>query len=87
IQANLAGEGNIFDHATTVPMSLMEAAILQSVRVEVPPVEQPAYSPLLPRLAELAPAGVQLGVHTQQFVPANGEQSDMHEILLAQAAG
>ncbi|MCV4777772.1 hypothetical protein OFM21_33850, partial [Escherichia coli] len=71
IQANLAGEWNIFDVATSVPMALMEAAILQAVGVEFPPAGQPAYQPMLPALQGLKPTVVDLGVLSEHFVAGN----------------
>ncbi|KWS87838.1 MULTISPECIES: aminotransferase [Pseudomonas syringae group] len=87
IQANLAGEWNIFDVATSVPMALMEAAILQAVGVEFPPAGQPAYQPMLPALQGLKPTVVDLGVLSEHFVAGNWEQSGIDEYLLSQAAG
>ncbi|PYD08183.1 MULTISPECIES: aminotransferase [Pseudomonas syringae group] len=87
IQANLAGEWNIFDVATSVPMALMEAAILRVVGLDLPPVEQPAYSPLLPSLSGFQPVLVDLGVLSEHFVAGNWEQSGIDEYLLSQAAG
>ena len=86
IQANLAGEWNIFDVATSVPMALMQAAILRSVGLEPEPVQQPAYSPLLPDLTGRAPTRVDLGVLSEHFTAGNWEQSGIDEYLLSQAA-
>ncbi|KPW62628.1 hypothetical protein ALQ64_04651 [Pseudomonas cannabina] len=87
IQANLAGEWNIFDVATSLPMALMETAILQAVGMDLPSVEQPAYQPLLPGLQGLKPTQVDLGVLSEHFVAGNWEQSGIDEYLLSQAAG
>ncbi|KPX31848.1 Uncharacterized protein ALO77_04196 [Pseudomonas coronafaciens pv. garcae] len=87
IQANLAGEWNIFDVATSVPMALMEAAILQAVGMDFPAVDQPVYQPLLPALQGLRPTVVDLGVLSEHFVAGNWEQSGIDEYLLSQAAG
>jgi 4-aminobutyrate aminotransferase-like enzyme/Ser/Thr protein kinase RdoA (MazF antagonist) len=86
IQANLQGEWNIFDVATSVPMPLMEAAILRAVGHAPTPVEQPVYLSLLPDLHGRAPALVDLGVLSEQFVAGNWEQSGIDEYLLSQAA-
>ncbi|MEE4104373.1 aminotransferase [Pseudomonas viridiflava] len=86
IQANLEGEWNIFDVATSVPMILMEAAILQAVGLNPAPFEQPAYAPLLPTLAGVKPALVDLGVLSEHFVAGNWEQSGIDEYLLSEAA-
>ncbi|RRV03919.1 aminotransferase [Pseudomonas sp. v388] len=86
IQANLAGEWNIFDVATSVPIPLMQAAILQAVGIEPEPVEQPIYFPLLPGLNGRAPTLVDLGVLSEHFAAGNWEQSGIDEYLLSQAA-
>ena len=86
IQTNLAGEWNIFDVATSVPMPLMEAAILNAVGMKPAPVEQPVYFPLLPGLKERVATLVDLGVLSQHFVAGNWEQSGIDEYLLSQAA-
>ncbi|AVI87394.1 hypothetical protein BTW15_19340 [Pseudomonas syringae pv. tomato] len=87
IQANLAGEWNIFDVATSVPMALMEAAILQAAGVDLPSVDQPVYQPLLPGLPRLTPTVVDLGVLSEHFFAGNWEQGGIDEYLLSQAAG
>lgn len=87
IQANLAGEWNIFDVATSVPMALMQAAILRAVGIEPEPVAQPAYLPLLPQLDAKMLTRVDLGVLSEHFTAGNWEQSGIDEYLLSQAAG
>ncbi|MEG5264159.1 aminotransferase [Pseudomonas sp. JDS28PS106] len=87
IQANLAGEWNIFDVATSVPMALMQAAILRAVGIEPEPVAQPAYLPLLPQLDARMLIRVDLGVLSEHFTAGNWEQSGIDEYLLSQAAG
>jgi 4-aminobutyrate aminotransferase-like enzyme/Ser/Thr protein kinase RdoA (MazF antagonist) len=86
IQANLAGEWNIFDVATSVPVPLMQAAILRAVGIAPEPVAQPAYLPLLPGLDGQSPALVDLGVLSEHFIAGNWEQSGIDEYLLSQAA-
>jgi len=86
IQANLEGEWEIFDVATSIPMTLMEAAILQAVGVDAAPVDQPVYLPLLPSLKDVKPAVVDLGVLSEHFVAGNWEQAGIDEYLLSQAA-
>ena len=87
IQANLAGEWNIFDVATSVPIALMQAAILRAVNIEPEPVAQPDYFPLLPQLDSNALTLVDLGVLSDRFTAGNWEQSGIDEYLLSQAAG
>lgn len=86
IQANLAGEWNIFDVATSVPIPLMQAAILKAVGVEPEAIEQPVYFPLLPGLNGRLPTLVDLGVLSEHFTAGNWEQSGIDEYLLSQAA-
>ncbi|MCV4286045.1 aminotransferase [Pseudomonas capsici] len=86
IQANLEGEWGIFEVATSVPMPLMEAAILQAVGIEPVTVAQPIYFPLLPSLAGREFQTVDLGVLSEHFVAGNWEQSGIDERLLMEAA-
>ncbi|WP_024694016.1 aminotransferase [Pseudomonas syringae] len=86
VQANLAGEWTVFDVATSVPIALMEAAILQAVGITPAPFEQPAYAPLLPGLAGVKPARVDLGVLSEHFVAGNWERDGIDEYLLGEAA-
>ncbi len=86
VQASLAGEWTIFDVATSVPIALMETAILQAVGIQPAPFEQPAYAPLLPGLAGVKPARVDLGVLSEHFVAGNWERNGIDEYLLSEAA-
>ncbi|MCO8164763.1 aminotransferase [Pseudomonas sp. 21LCFQ010] len=86
IQANLEGEWAIFDVATSVPMALMEAAILAAVGVAIEPLPQPAWRPLLPSLAGQGFCSVHLGVLSEHFEAGNWEQDGIDERLLALTA-
>ncbi|WP_295476146.1 aminotransferase [uncultured Pseudomonas sp.] len=86
IQGNLDSEWAIFDAATSVPMALMEAAILAAVGLEPDPAPQPAWSLLLPGLRDRAFCGVDLGVLSEHFEAGNWEQDGIDERLLAQTA-
>lgn len=85
IQANIDSEWSIFDVATSVPMALMEAAILSAAGMTVP-VEHRDYSPLLPGLSSQAFQLVDLGVLSEHFAAGNWEQSGIDELLLKKAA-
>ncbi|WP_285425250.1 aminotransferase [Pseudomonas sp. efr-133-TYG-103a] len=86
IQANLASEWNIFDVATSVPVALMQAAILDAVgeRAEEDVVE--TFSPLLPSLSDQPFTMIDLGVLSEHFEAGNWEQSGIDERLLKEAA-
>ncbi|WP_092407135.1 aminotransferase [Pseudomonas sp. NFACC02] len=86
IQANLASEWNIFDVATSVPMALMEAAILDAVGLLEEPAPAGPCSPLLPSLSGQAFTMVDLGVLSEHFDAGNWEQSDIDEQLLNETA-
>ncbi|TDV64540.1 hydroxylysine kinase [Pseudomonas sp. LP_7_YM] len=86
IQANLASEWNIFDVATSVPMALMEAAILTAVKQLDQPADIEAFSPLLPGLSAQTFTCVDLGVLSEHFEAGNWEQSGIDEILLKETA-
>ncbi|HEY0290313.1 MAG TPA: aminotransferase, partial [Pseudomonas sp.] len=86
IQANLQSEWNIFDVATSVPMALMEAAILSAVGLLEPPVHTEICRPLLPTLSGQTVTSVDLGVLSEHFVAGNWEQSGVDERLLKEAA-
>lgn len=75
IQANLDSEWSIFDVATSVPMALMEAAILHAVGLDAPPAVQPAWRPLLPDLAGRGFCTVDLGVLSEHFEAGNWERT------------
>lgn len=86
IQANLASEWNIFDVATSVPIALMEAAILDAVGEWEADEEAEAFSPLLPSLSGQAFTLVDLGVLSEHFVEGNWEHSGIDEQLLKDEA-
>lgn len=86
IKANIESEWGIFDVATSVPMALMEAAILSAVGMLEATVEPLDYSPLLPGLRGEAFRIVDLGVLSEHFAAGNWEQSGVDELLLKQAA-
>ncbi|MGV8921466.1 MAG: aminotransferase [Pseudomonas sp.] len=80
IQANLQSEWGIFDVATSLPMELMEAAILHSVGLAQ--TDSDVFQPLLPRLSGQAFTAVDLGVLSEHFNAGNWEQSGVDERLL-----
>jgi 4-aminobutyrate aminotransferase-like enzyme/Ser/Thr protein kinase RdoA (MazF antagonist) len=86
IQANLASEWNIFDVATSVPMALMEAAILDAVGELEVNVSGETFSPLLPSLAGQPFTTVDLGVLSEHFDAGNWERSGVDELLLKEVA-
>ncbi|WP_349971175.1 aminotransferase [Pseudomonas caspiana] len=86
IQANIDSEWGIFDVATSVPLPLMEAAILAAVNVSAPPASVIDYQPLLPGLSGGAFRLVDLGVLSEHFVAGNWTQNGIDEQLLKQAA-
>jgi 4-aminobutyrate aminotransferase-like enzyme/Ser/Thr protein kinase RdoA (MazF antagonist) len=86
IQANLASEWNIFDVATSVPIALMEAAILDAVDARDAPQETESFMPLLPTLSGQPFTLVDLGVLSEHFVAGNWEQSGIDEQVLKEAA-
>jgi 4-aminobutyrate aminotransferase-like enzyme/Ser/Thr protein kinase RdoA (MazF antagonist) len=86
IQANLQSEWGIFDVATSVPLELMEAAILASVgAAEVKPLGP--WLPLLPSLKGGKFTTVDLGVLSPHFEAGNWQQSGIDERLLSETAG
>jgi len=86
IQANLASEWNIFDVATSVPIALMNAAILDAVGLLEGQDDAQTYSPLLPSLNGQAFTTVDLGVLSEHFDAGNWEQSGIDEQLLKETA-
>jgi len=86
IQANLASEWNIFDVATSVPMALMEAAILDAVGWRLPQSCDRDFLPLLPGLVGQTVKAVDLGVLSELFEAGNWEQDEVDERLLKTAA-
>ncbi len=86
IQANLDSEWNIFDVATSVPMALMEAAILNAVGQLEQQHSDESFSPLLPSLGGQAFTTVDLGVLSEHFAAGNWERSGIDELLLKETA-
>ncbi|MDY7562277.1 aminotransferase [Pseudomonas sp. 10B1] len=84
IRANLQSEWAIFDLATSVPLELMEAAILAAVGVESLNVDKPTFLSLLPSLGEREFARIDLGVLSPHFDAGNWEQSGIDERLLTE---
>ncbi|MDB5982439.1 MAG: dgdA [Pseudomonas sp.] len=86
IQANLQSEWGIFDVATSVPLELMEAAILASVGFAEVTTFGP-WLPLLPSLKDREFTCVDLGVLSPHFEAGNWQQSGIDERLLGETAG
>ncbi|HEX8592736.1 MAG TPA: aminotransferase [Pseudomonas sp.] len=86
IQANIASEWGIFDLATSVPIALMEAAILAALEMPAPQPPEPIYFPLLPSLVGREFRLVDLGVLSEHFVAGNWQQDGIDEQLIKHAA-
>ncbi|WP_341524157.1 aminotransferase [Pseudomonas sp. G.S.17] len=86
IQANIDSEWGIFDLATSVPIALMEAAILAALGMATAKAPEPIYFPLLPSLIGREFRLVDLGVLSEHFVAGNWQQDGIDEQLLMQAA-
>ncbi|WP_166361158.1 aminotransferase [Pseudomonas akapageensis] len=84
---NLTHEWEIFDVATSVPFELMEAAILESVGMALPPLKLEGAAPLLPELAGKDFARVDLGVLSPFFEAGNWQQEGIDQSLLCEQAG
>jgi 4-aminobutyrate aminotransferase-like enzyme/Ser/Thr protein kinase RdoA (MazF antagonist) len=83
---NLSHEWEIFRVATSVPLALMEAAILTAVGQSLPSVENIQFAPLLPGLVGREFALIDLGVLSPHFEAGNWEQQGIDQRLLAEAA-
>ncbi|NHX00333.1 aminotransferase [Pseudomonas koreensis] len=83
---NLAHEWEIFHVATSVPLALMEAAILTSVGQRLPAISSEGFAPLLPELVGRAFALIDLGVLSPHFEAGNWEQQGIDQRLLTEAA-
>jgi len=83
---NLSHEWEIFRVATSVPLALMEAAILTAVGQSLPSVENIQFAPLLPGLVGREFALIDLGVLSPHFEAGNWEQQGIDQRLLAGAA-
>ncbi|HGM5553145.1 TPA: aminotransferase [Pseudomonas putida] len=83
---NLAHEWEIFQVATSVPLTLMEAAILTSVGQSLPAISSEGFAPLLPELVGREFALIDLGVLSPHFEAGNWEQQGIDQRLLTEAA-
>lgn len=83
---NAEHEWEIFHVATSVPFELMEAAILNCVGAELPPIAGEGFAPLLPGLVGREFALIDLGVLSPHFEAGNWEQEGIDRRLLEQAA-
>ncbi|QXI15460.1 aminotransferase [Pseudomonas hamedanensis] len=83
---NLSHEWEIFRVATSVPLALMEAAILDAVGYALPAIDSDGFAPLLPSLVGREFALIDLGVLSPHFEAGNWEQAGIDQRLLAEAA-
>ncbi|MBD9587478.1 aminotransferase [Pseudomonas sp. PDM03] len=83
---NLTHEWEIFRVATSVPLALMEAAILTSVGHSLPDIGSEGFAPLLPSLVGREFALIDLGVLSPHFEAGNWEQEGIDQRLLSEAA-
>ena len=83
---NLTHEWEIFRVATSVPLALMEAAILAAVGQGLPGIDSEGFAPLLPGLVGREFALIDLGVLSPHFEAGNWEQAGIDQRLLAEAA-
>ncbi|MGH8410572.1 MAG: phosphotransferase, partial [Pseudomonas sp.] len=83
---NAEHEWEIFHVATSVPFELREAAILNCVGAELPPIVGEGFAPLLPGLVGREFALIDLGVLSPHFEAGNWEQEGIDRRLLEQAA-
>ncbi|MBV4487732.1 aminotransferase [Pseudomonas sp. SWRI153] len=83
---NLSHEWEIFHVATSVPLALMEAAILTAVGQTLPASGSEEFAPLLPGLVGQAFALIDLGVLSPHFEAGNWEQEGIDQRLLGEAA-
>lgn len=83
---NLSHEWEIFRVATSVPLALMEAAILTAVGHALPAIESDGFAPLLPGLVGREFALIDLGVLSPHFEAGNWEQEGIDQRLLTEAA-
>lgn len=80
---NIGHEWDIFNTATAVPFSLMEAAILQAAGITPAAPDLAGCAPLLPGLAGQAVTRVDLGVLSPHCEAGNWEQPGFDQRLLA----
>ncbi|MHC8303704.1 aminotransferase [Pseudomonas sp. PB3P13] len=83
---NLVHEWEIFRVATSVPLELMEAAILRSVGQSLPGLESEVFAPMLPSLVGREFALIDLGVLSAHFEAGNWEEAGIDQRLLSEAA-
>jgi 4-aminobutyrate aminotransferase-like enzyme/Ser/Thr protein kinase RdoA (MazF antagonist) len=83
---NLTHEWEIFRVATSVPLALMEAAILTAVGHVLPVIDSAGFAPLLPGLVGREFALIDLGVLSPHFEAGNWEQDGIDQRLLTEAA-
>ncbi|MDI2144308.1 MULTISPECIES: aminotransferase [unclassified Pseudomonas] len=83
---NLTHEWEIFRVATSVPLALMEAAILSAVGQTLPAIDSEGFAPLLPGLVGREFALIDLGVLSAHFEAGNWEQPGIDQRLLNEAA-
>ncbi|BBP62719.1 hypothetical protein PHLH5_02600 [Pseudomonas sp. Cab53] len=83
---NLAHEWEIFRVAHSVPLDLMEAAILSAVGHNLAPIASEGFAPLLPTLVGREFALIDLGVLSPHFEAGNWEQPGIDQRLLSEAA-
>ncbi|WP_434699276.1 aminotransferase [Pseudomonas sp. D1-1] len=83
---NLRHEWEIFNVAHSVPLELMEAAILAAVGHSLPPFANEGFAPLLPTLVGRDFALIDLGVLSPHFEAGNWEQPGIDQRLLSEAA-
>ncbi|TDV46747.1 hydroxylysine kinase [Pseudomonas helmanticensis] len=83
---NLSHEWEIFRVATSVPLALMEAAILTAVGHALPAIDSEGFAPLLPGLVGREFALIDLGVLSPHFEAGNWEQAGIDQHLLNEAA-
>jgi 4-aminobutyrate aminotransferase-like enzyme/Ser/Thr protein kinase RdoA (MazF antagonist) len=83
---NLTHEWEIFRVATSLPLELMEAAILAAVGQHLPGIGSEGFAPLLPGLVGREFALIDLGVLSPHFEAGNWEQQGIDQRLLDEAA-
>ncbi|MBN3861072.1 aminotransferase [Pseudomonas frederiksbergensis] len=83
---NLTHEWEIFRVAASVPLELMEAAILTAVGQSLPSIGSESFAPLLPSLVGREFALIDLGVLSPHFEAGNWEQQGIDLRLLREAA-
>ncbi|MCF4995508.1 aminotransferase [Pseudomonas syringae] len=83
---NLTHEWEIFHVATSVPLELMEAAILTALGQSLPDIADEGFAPLLPSLVGREFALIDLGVLSPHFEAGNWEQEGIDQRLLDEAA-